>query len=141
MESFISKRLTLHCKRNNLIPQQQGFRAKHSTTRSLYRFHLEMESIKRLKEPSALLNVEVVEAFDSVWIDGLYNRLTHLGVSGKMLHIINIFLRNSKVFIQKSNFKSECFVTTTGLPQDRVISLLLFFICINDLLATHTNSF
>ena len=40
MERIISKRLTLHCRRKNLIQQQQeGFRAKHSTTRSLYRLH------------------------------------------------------------------------------------------------------
>ena len=58
-----------------------------------------------------------------------------------MLHIINIFLRNSKVFIQISNSKSKCFVTKTGLPQGRVILPLLFIIYINDLLATHTNSF
>ena len=112
MERIITKRLTLHCKRNNLLQQQQeGFRAKHSTTRSLYRLHLDMEFIKRLKKPSALINVDLEKAFYSVWIDGLYNRLIHFGVSGKMLNIINIFLRSRKVFIQIINFKSECFVT------------------------------
>ena len=91
--------LEKNCKRNNLIQQQQEvLRAKHSTTRSLYRLHLEMEPIKRMKEPSAVLNVDLKKAFDSVWIDGLYNRLIHLVVSGRMLHIINIFLRNKSVY-------------------------------------------
>ena len=118
MERIITKRLTLHCKRKNLLQQQQeGFRAKHSSTRSLYRLHLEMESFKPLKKPSVLQNVDLEEEFDSVWIDGLYNRLILFGVSGKMLNIINIFRRNRKVFIQNNNFKSECFVTKTGLPQ------------------------
>ena len=77
MERIISKRLTLHCKRNNLLQQQQeGFRAKHSTSRSLYRLHFE---IKRLKKPSALLNVDLEKTFDSEWIAGLYNRLFILG--------------------------------------------------------------
>ena len=142
MERIISKQLTLHCKRNNLLQQQQeGFRAMHSTTRSLYRLPLEMESIKRLKKPSALLNVDLEKAFDSVWIGGLYNRLIHFGVSGKMLNVINIFLRNRKVFTQISNFRSECFVTKTGLHQGSVIWPLLFIIYINDLSATHLNSF
>ena len=71
-EMIKTKRLTLHCKRNNLLQQQQeSFRAKHRTIRSLYRLQLEMESIKRLKKPSALLNVDLEKAFDSVWIDGL----------------------------------------------------------------------
>ena len=65
----------------------------------------------------------------------------YFGVSGKTLNIINILLRNKKVFIQISNFKSECFVTKTGLPQGSVISLLQFIIYINDFLATHPNSF
>ena len=54
MEMIVSKRLTLHRKRNFLIQQkQEHFRPKHSTTRSIYQLHLKMESIKRLKEPSA----------------------------------------------------------------------------------------
>ena len=101
MERIITKRLTLLCKRNSLIQkQQEGFRAKHSTTRSLYRLHLEMESIKRLNKPSAFLNVDIEKAFDNVWIHGLYNRLNKFVVSGKMLNIINIFLRNRIVYIQ-----------------------------------------
>ena len=91
MERIISKRLILHCERNNLIQQQQeSFQAKHSTTRFRYQLHLEMESIKRLKEPTASLNFDLEKVIGSVWIDSFYNRFIHLGVSGKMLHIIDI---------------------------------------------------
>ena len=100
-----------------------------------------MESIKRLKKPSALLNVDLEKAFDSAWIDGICIWVIQLGVSGKMLHITDIFLRNRKVFVQTNNLKSECFVTRTGLPQGSVVSPFLFIIYISDLLIAHTNSF
>ena len=55
--------------------EQEGFREKRSTVRSLYRMQLELEDIQRNKKPAVLLNIDLEKAFDSIWIDGLFYKL------------------------------------------------------------------
>ena len=54
---------------NILADEQEGFRSKRNTVRSLYRLHLNLENSKLMKTPTALLNIDLEKAFDSVWID------------------------------------------------------------------------
>ena len=62
--------------------EQEGFREKRSTVRSLYRMQLELEDVQRNKKPAALLKIDLEKAFDSVWIDGLLYKLQNSGITG-----------------------------------------------------------
>ena len=65
-----------------LAGEQEGFRRKRNTVRSLYRLHLDLEHARSTKTPTALLNIDLEKAFDSVWIDGLLYKLRHYHVNG-----------------------------------------------------------
>ena len=113
-----------------LADEQEGFRSKRNTVRSLYRLHLNLENSKLMKTPTALLNIDLEKAFDSVWIDGPLYKLRHYKINGKMF-----FLKNREAFIELSDFRSSMFKIDIGVPQGSVLSPLLFVIFLNNFLS------
>ena len=94
-ERMINRRLRTFFTSCKIIEEEQeGFREKRSTVRSLYRMQLELEDIQRDKKPAVLLNIDLEKAFDSVWIDGVLYKLQNIGITGKLLSIIQAFLSN-----------------------------------------------
>ena len=71
--------------------EQEGFRSKRNTTRSLYRLHLMLKNANCSRLPTAPLNIDLENAFNSVWTDGLLVKLLEHNVSGKMYWLINRF--------------------------------------------------
>ena len=75
ISSHISKKLKRilpteiksHLDVNGLLgDEREGFRSERNTTRSLYRLHLMLENAERSRLPTALLNIDLEKAFDSV---------------------------------------------------------------------------
>ena len=91
-----------------LAHEQEGFRRKRNTVRSLYRLYLNLEHARITKTPTALLNFDLEKAFDSVRIDGLLYKLRHYHVHGKMFPIIRTFLKKQKAIIESKTFLSYC---------------------------------
>ena len=81
-----------------------------------------------MKTPTALLNIDLEKAFDSVWIDGLLYKLKHYKINGKMFCILRTFLKNREAFIELSDFRSSMFKIDIGVPQGSVLSPLFDFL-------------
>ena len=97
---MISARLKLYFETHNILDEEQeGFRTHRSTTRSLYRMHLVLEDAKRSKKPTALLNIDLKKAFDSIWVQGLLYKLESVNLPHRLLCIISSFLSNRTGFI------------------------------------------
>ena len=120
--------------------EQEGFREKRSTVRSLYRMRLELEDIKRNKKPAVLLNIDLEKAFDSVWIDGLLYKHQNIEITGNLLSILQAFLSNRLSFIKIGNYHSNNFPIHIGLPQGSVFWPTLFILFINDFINEYSNS-
>ena len=89
LERIFATRIKSHLDVNGLLcDEQEGFRSKRNTTRSLYRLHLMLENAKRSPLPMALLNIDLKKASDSVWVDSLLLKLLEHNISGKMYLII-----------------------------------------------------
>ena len=112
--------------------EQEGFREKRSSVRSLYRMQLELEDIQRNKKPAVLLNIDLEKAFESLWIDGLLYKLQNIGITGNFLSIIQAFLSNRLSFKKMGNYHSNIFPIHIDLPQSSVLSPTLIILFTND---------
>ena len=70
-----------------------------------------------MKTTTELLNIDLEEAFDSVWIDGLLYELRHYHVNGKKFSIMRTFLKNLEAFIELADYLSPAFKIDIGVPQ------------------------
>ena len=121
--------------------EQEGFRSKRNTTRSLYRLHLLLENAKRSRLSTALLNIDLEKAFDSVWVDGLLFKLLDHNIFGRMYWIIKPFLKSRLASILLKGYQSPKVQTTIGVPQGSVLSPMVFIIFPNDFRSNQAQKF
>ena len=103
--------------------QQFGFQPGKSTSHYLYKLYHDILAMKNL--PIATV-YDLEKSFDSVDQILLLSKLTNSGVYGPMLATIKSFLSNRKVSIQVNDYIDMSFVSLNGLPQEAVLSPLLF---------------
>ena len=84
LERTLATRIKSHLDVNGLLQdEQEDFRSRRNTTRSLYKLHLMLENVKRSRLLMALLNIDLEKAFNSVWMDSLLFKLLKHKIFGK----------------------------------------------------------
>ena len=127
-ERMISARLKLYFESHNIFDEEQeGFRTHRSATCSLYRMHLVLEERKRSKKPTALLDIDLEKAFDSIWVQSLLYKLESANLHHWLLCIIPFFLSNPMIFIDINDHYTKLFDINVGLPQGSLLSLFFLF--------------
>ena len=77
--------------------------------------------------------LDISEAFDKMWHEGIINKLKRNGISGTLSNLLTEFLRNRKQRVILNGQSSSLANINAFRPQGFILGLLLFLIYINNL--------
>lgn len=133
-ERCIKSRINCYVETAHIIPDEQfGFRAGHSTCHQLLRIKNLIKTNFENKKSSGMIVLDVQNAFNSVWHDGLIHKMITLGFPMYIVKIIKSFLDNRKFRVAVKGVKSDIFGITAGVPQGSTLSPSLYNIFTSDM--------
>ena len=116
-----------------LDDHQAGFRKGCRTDDQLFRFIQDtIDGFQNQLHTTAIF-IDLQQAYDRVWRQGLFLKMNNLGVHGKLYAWIKAFLQNRTIRTEFNGSTSAKSTLEEGLPQGSALSCTLFLIFINDL--------
>src|SRR5579871_1541437 len=131
---MVNHRLYWWLESNKIIDDSQaGFRKGCRTEDHLLHFvQKTLDAFQKGKHTTAVF-IDLQQAYDTVWRQGLFAKMTKMGIHGKMYCWIKAFLNNRTIQTTIDGTKSSKLTLEEGLPQGSALSCTLFLIFINDL--------
>lgn len=132
-ERILVNKLTLSVEQNNVIPEHQfGFRRKHSTTEQVHRITSAILKTFEEKKYCSALFIDVSQAFDRVWHEGLIYKIKRL-FPPNTHKLIESYITNRKFCIKEKNFLSSPQDIQAGVPQGSILGPLLYIMYTSDM--------
>lgn len=132
--AILNTRLNNFVNENGIIDScQAGFRKGFSTTDNLFILQSLIQIAKINKTKLYCAFVDFQQAFDTVWRNGLWQKMLNTKINGKCFNFIRNMYSNIKSRIITSEGESAFFPCETGVRQGENLSPLLFSIYLNDL--------
>lgn len=137
-EKLFIKRIKVIVENQHLVPNHQfGFREKHSTIDQVHRLSNTIEEALESKKVCSAIFLDVAQAFDKVWHQGLVEKLTQL-LPRQHMDILVSYLSNRFFRIKKGHEYSKLYPIKTGVPQGSILGPLLYILFTSDM-PTPTN--
>lgn len=119
--------------RNNIIPDHQfGFRKRHGTIEQVHRIAKEINAAFQAKKYCAAVFLDVAQAFDKVWHDGLLHKIT-LYLPENVHKLLHSYITQRKFQVKINSSTSKETQTQAGVPQGSVLGPLLYLLYTADL--------
>jgi len=132
-EKLILHRISPLIDQQNILPKSQfGFRRKHNTTQQIHRIVDKISSSFESKQFCPAVFLDISQAFDRVWHDGLLFKLKHFLPSPYFL-LIKSYLDNRSFSVRHKNEFSTIQKIKAGVPQGSDLSPILYNIYTSDM--------
>ena len=132
-EKLLLKRLQSVIEERRLIPDHQfGFRTKHSTIDQVYRLTNEIEKTLEERKICSSAFLDVSQAFDKVWHEGLKLKLRQV-LPKQLYKILESYLANRLFRVKHGGEYSEFKDIAAGVPQGSVLGPVLFLLYTRDI--------
>lgn len=132
-EKLLLKRLKPIIENRKLIPNYQfGFREKHSTVDQVHRITDIIEKALEEKQICSTIFLDVAQAFDKVWHEGLIYKLRQL-LPKKYVDILSSYLTDRLFRIKQDEEYSTLREIKAGVPQGSILGPILYLLYTSDL--------
>ena len=134
LEKIIAKRLGTYLESTiQMNPTQYGFRPGRSTENIIYTTFFYLDSYHKLKNKTATASLDVENAFDRVWHQGLtYKIFKQYNMPLVIKKFISHFITDRKYNIIHKHVTSRQFQLEAGVPQGPALSPTLYTLYTND---------
>lgn len=127
-EKLLLKRLKPIIESLNLIPEHQfGFREKHSTIDQVHRITDVIEKCLEEKKVCSTVFLDVAQAFDKVWHEGLIIKLRSM-LPKHYVDILESYITNRLFRVRQEDAYSELKEIKAGVPQGSVLGPVLYLL-------------
>lgn len=135
-EKLLLKRLKLILEERNLIPPHQfGFREKHSTIEQVHRITDVIEKSLETKHICSGIFLDVAQAFDKVWHQGLAFKLQR-DLPRQFYELLKSYISDRHFRVKYENDYSGLKKITAGVPQGSVLGPILYLLYTRDMPST-----
>ncbi|KAI4877023.1 hypothetical protein NFI96_006215, partial [Prochilodus magdalenae] len=133
--SILNTRLTDYLTEHNVLSRAQiGFLPHHRTSDHIFTLHILIDKhLTQHNDTIFTCFVDFQKAFDSIWHNGLFNKLIESGVGGKMFDVIKSMYSHSKCAVKIGTLRTGFFPQSRGVRQGCSLSPTLFNSYINEL--------
>lgn len=117
-----------------IIPQQFGFRSRHSCPQQVHRIvEYILSGFYPKRSKTVAVFFDVAKAFDKVWHGGLIYKLHYIGLPDRLVRMLGSYLSDRTFRFRHERTLSSPRPITAGVPQGSVLAPLLFISYTNDI--------
>ncbi|KAI5750924.1 hypothetical protein M8J77_002517 [Diaphorina citri] len=132
-EKILHKRLLVIINDKELIPNHQfGFRSQHNCIEQVHRLTSLIEKAIEGKKVCSAIFLDVSQAFDKVWHEGLNFKLKKM-LPGNLAKILESYLLERFFRIKQEDSYSELKSVNAGVPQGSVLGPILYLLYTSDM--------